>query len=331
MDLRHALACIALFGGTASATPAFDLAPGQRVLAPLRHRQLAVFPVVQGGGDVDRTQYLTLSDGLKQKLVAVAEKGAGGEVNRVQVRNKSDKPLLLLGGEIILGGQQDRIIGKDTILPAHESATVEVFCVEHGRWSGNREFHGSGGLVEAKTRVSAKYHSNQGAVWAQVAKKTDALDGASSTGTYRTLATGAAGQRATKPFRDAIAPALAKLPEHKDLIGLISAVNGRVTSVDLFANPTLFAAYQDRLLDSIFVTAADVAPTPAAEKPPTAVEIKSFMAKAEAAREEQLLVNKAGRTIEKKGKGVMNSKVVPAAAPAAPPPKAAYDSYQADE
>ncbi len=206
-----------------------------------------------------------------------------------------------------------------------------MFCVEHGRWSGGREFTGAGGLAEGKVRLRAKYRSNQGAVWAEVAKKTDALDGLSSTGTYRTLATGAAGQRATKPFRDALVPALDKLPEKKDLIGFIAAINGRVTSVELFANPALFAAYRDRLLDSIFISAADVQPTAAAEKPPGAVEIKSFMAKAEAAPAEQVMSNKSGRTVEKKGAGVLNSKIMPAAAPAAPPPKAAYDSYQADE
>src|SRR5438067_804779 len=91
---------------------AFDLEPGTKVLAPIRFRQLAIFPVVQAGAAVDNAQYLTLADGLARKLVRVTEHAGRAQVNQVTVANLSDRPLLLLGGEVILGGQQDRILGK---------------------------------------------------------------------------------------------------------------------------------------------------------------------------------------------------------------------------
>src|SRR5581483_1267888 len=155
---------------------AFDLAPGQKVLAPIQFKQLTIFPVVQqAAAPVDTTQYLTLADGLKARLVKVTEDKGGAQVNRVTVANLSAKPLLLLGGEVILGGQQDRILGKDTILPAHEEMSLEVFCVEHGRWSGHGGFTASGGIVDGKARLRARFESNQQAVWDEVAKKNAAL------------------------------------------------------------------------------------------------------------------------------------------------------------
>ncbi len=308
--------------------PAFDLQPGTQVLEPVKFQQLAVFPIVQRAATpADAAQYLSLADGLRRKLVAVAEDPRGAQVNRVNVANHGSSPLLLLGGEIILGGQQDRILGKDTILPAGEEASLEVFCVEHGRWSGKREFHGSGGMVEGKTRMRAKYRSDQGQVWDEVAKKTAALKAQSATGTYRSLATGAEGERAVKPYRDAVKAALARLPESAKMVGVIAAVNGRVTSVDVFATPALFSAYRDQLLDSIFVSAADVPRTSAADKAPSQADIHAFVNNAEAAADEEVAKNKGGRTVEKKGLGVVNSKVIPAGASAKP----VYQSYQSAE
>src|SRR5258706_13662310 len=122
-------AAVALLGRAAAAETAFDLAPGQKVLAPIQYQQLAVFPIVEQSATVDKTQYLTLGDGIKSGRVVVSEVKGGASVNRVNVLNKSDRQLLLLGGEIILGGQQDRILGKDTIVPAGEELVIEVFCV----------------------------------------------------------------------------------------------------------------------------------------------------------------------------------------------------------
>jgi hypothetical protein len=315
---------------TQGGASAFGLEPDTRVLAPIQYKQLAIFPVVKQSASTRPSNYLTLAAGLAQKEVAVTEDKRGANVNQVTVHNRSQRPLLLLGGQVILGGQQDRIIGKDTIIEPRTEAKVEVFCVEHGRWSGGREFTGAGGLAENKVRMRAKYRSDQGQVWAQVAEKTQTLKAESSTGTYRSIATGQAGERAIKPYREFYQPAVGKLPEQKQVVGLIAAINGRVTSVDVFASPELFSAYRDQLLDSIFVSSADVAPTQAAAKPPSPADIKHFIDDAEAAPAQTVLggVKEKAATIEKKGKKVVNSRVEDRSKPAATP---VYQSYQANE
>lgn len=299
------------------------LGADNKLLAPIQFKQLTVFPVVRKASGVDK-QYLTLSDGVQKKLVMVTEHGQGGTVNEVQVKNNSDRPLLLLGGEIILGGQQDRIMGKDTVVPAHENMVVQVFCVEHGRWNGQRQFSSAQGFADSKIRVRAKFKSDQSAVWQEVAKKNAALKANPSTGTYRNLAVGAEGEAAKKPYRDHLASELGKLPEKKELIGLVSAVNGRITSVDLFESPSLYNAYQDKLLDSIVMSAVDV-PVVSAAKPATALDVDEFIQNAEAAAPKEVLSTKAARTVTKSGKGVLNSTVE------APDKKPIYKSYQADE
>jgi len=307
-------------------TDAFDLEPGTRVLAPIQYQQLTVFPVVKQAREaVDKNKYLTLSAGLKEKLVVVAENQGGAEVNRVSVDNKSAKPLLLLGGEVILGGQQDRVIGQDTIIPPKQKAVVEVYCVEHGRWSGHQEFTASGGLAESRIRANAKFNRDQGAVWQEVATKNAALKADNATGTYRDVATGKEGDKAIKPYQTNVGDKLEKLADADKIVGLIAAVNGRVVSVDLFQNPELFSSYKEGLLKSLFVS---VAGTPAEAKPapaPSAAVIKEFMQKADKAAPSAAEKRGKASTIRNDSGDVAKSTLSDGDGPAAP---AVYRSYQ---
>ncbi|MDB4965386.1 MAG: hypothetical protein JWN44_1075 [Myxococcales bacterium] len=323
--LSTALISLFALGGRAGAD-GITLQPGQKLLAPITFKQLTVFPVVQTAANRDAGQYLTLSDGLQKKLVAVSELAGGGSVNTLLVHNKSDKPLLVLGGEVVLGGQQDRILGQDTIVPAHEQLRVQVFCVEHGRWSGGRHFESAQGMADTKIRYRAKYRADQSQVWAEVAKKNAAHGAAPSTGTYRNLAAGDEGKKALDPYRAAVGGAMAKLADKSNVVGIIAAVNGRVTSVELFARPELFAAYREKLLDSIYMGAAD-APVVDKAEPPKPEAITAFMQKAKVAPAKKSLETKAGTTSESRGDGVVSSTVRSPAAAAAP----VYESYQAAE
>jgi hypothetical protein len=312
------------------AAPESNLKPGLKLLDAIRYKQVSIIPVVETQTTADRSDYMTLAAGLERKEVDVAEDAGGASVNRVTVKNRSTRPLLLLGGEVILGGQQDRIIGKDTLVPPRETASVEVYCVEHGRWNGAAAFTSAGGVAESKLRVRAKFRSNQGQVWDEVAKKTESLGAQSASGTYRGLAVGEAGQKATAPYRAHIVGALAALPERERLVGMVAAINGRIVSADIFANPKLFASYRDRLLYSVFITAADVAEAKA--QPAVApADVRTFMEKADAAPATPVMDGKNASTTEHLGKGVLNSTVRLKPAKDGDKPKSVYESYQADE
>ena len=80
-------------------------------------------------------------DVTQQQVAGNDDPFAGGpSVNELLVHNRSDKPLYLMPGEILLGGQQDRTIGEEIVIqPGPEPVKVAVFCVEHGRWHGRDE------------------------------------------------------------------------------------------------------------------------------------------------------------------------------------------------
>jgi len=120
---------------------------GYKVLEPIRHGNLTVFPVV-AGRSYPTGEFLTLDEGLRSGEVVVTEAGelqglvrrhplpavrGGAQVNRLVLVNNSKRPLLLLAGEIVTGGKQDRVIGKDRIIPAEsDPVDLSVFCVEPG-------------------------------------------------------------------------------------------------------------------------------------------------------------------------------------------------------
>lgn len=72
----------------------------------------------------------------------------GNAVNRLMIVNRSNRPLYLMPGEIVIGGSQDRVIAHEVVIaPGAEPTPIDVFCVEHGRW-GDRDTEEFQNLVD---------------------------------------------------------------------------------------------------------------------------------------------------------------------------------------
>src|SRR5438128_1009981 len=142
-----------------------------RLLDPVVYENISIFPVVSSQGQ-DTSPFLTLEEGLATGEVTVAEQGAqilqrsrdgrpiyppqyntGASVNQLVLINRSRRPLLLLAGELVSGGKQDRVIGKDRIVPVGAPPLpLDVFCVEHGRWTGAAQFAAANTIVHPSVR-----------------------------------------------------------------------------------------------------------------------------------------------------------------------------------
>src|SRR5256886_8786847 len=125
--------------------------PNYKVLNPISHGNLTIFPVVTSITH-NTSGFITLDEGIRTGEVVVTEAGrtgglirgpqhripvSGPRVNSLVLVNNSKRPLILLAGEIVTGGKQDRVIGKDRLVPAEsDPIDMSVFCVEPGRWTG---------------------------------------------------------------------------------------------------------------------------------------------------------------------------------------------------
>jgi hypothetical protein len=264
-----------------------------QVLDPIRHGNLTIFPVVASTSH-DTHAFLTLDEGLRSGDVVVSESGSisplvrprrqdgvwherprgdGAQVNRLVLVNNSKKPLLLLAGEIVTGGKQDRIIGKDRLVPAEsDPIDLSVFCVEPGRWvaaSGNYNFNApavmagvQGAMVQPSVRSRAMADKDQHKVWDEVGNSRTALalsvpgparETVEVTNSYAGVIQNEEVQHKLEsvaaPMQHEYQSVIRQLHD-KNAVGVVVAVNGEIIWADIFASTNLLEKYWPKLVRS---------------------------------------------------------------------------------
>jgi hypothetical protein len=263
------------------------------LLNPIRSGKLTVFPVV-ASKSYDTEQFLTLDEGLRSGDVVITEAGQArglirrrpaspdishpvrdAEVNRLVLVNNSKRPLLLLAGEIVTGGKQDRVIGKDRIVPPEsDPVDLSVFCVEPGRWvaaNGKEQFNApvtnaAGGMLASPTvRSKAMAEKDQNQVWTEVHNSQRAMSQVlveaapnavtqlNSTSSYAGVMNNA---EVDKKVSDVAAPvernyeSVIHQLRDKNAVGVVVAVNGDIVWADIFASTQLLQRYWPKLVRS---------------------------------------------------------------------------------
>jgi hypothetical protein len=264
-------------------------ASGYSLLSPIRSGNLTVFPVV-ASKSYDTAEFLTLDEGLRSGDVVVTEAGQArglirhrpgepaiihpvrdAEVNRLVLVNNSKRPLLLLAGEIVTGGKQDRVIGKDRIVPGEsDPVDLSVFCVEPGRWvaaNGKNGFGSAGGVIgglvaSPVVRSKAMAAKDQQQVWDSVRSSQSAMattvevtaaPAVNATTSYARVMDNKEVQKqvdaVAEPVQRNYESVIRQLRD-KNAVGVVVAVNGEIVWADIFASTHLLQKYWPKLVRS---------------------------------------------------------------------------------
>jgi len=268
------------------------------IFGSVSHANLTLFPVFTTSVEASKVDYLVLDEGMKSKQVVVLEKGDDGEVNELTLRNTSDQPLFLMAGEVIIGGKQDRIIGKNTVVAPRTTETVPVFCVEHGRWSGRKaSFESAEALAHTELRKKASFAS-QAAVWDEVKSKNAKRKVSNDTDTYRQVAKSQSVRDSVAGYQKAFARQLGAQPDRARQVGFVVALDGQVVAIETFGSPKLFRKFEKKLLSSYFVEAIDHHSDLGKPRPaPSAVTASEFAGKARRAKKQVVLDKASGKTV----------------------------------
>jgi hypothetical protein len=282
-----------VWAGSGSHSPQPKTEGDWRLLDAITYENISIFPVISSVSR-DTSAFVTLDEGLSSGEVIVREQGSDGmarsrgvalpqyntsaSVNQLVLINRGKRPVVLLAGELVSGGKQDRIIAKDRIVaPGSDPLPLDVFCVEHGRWSSGLQFSAANTMVHPSVREQAAVNQSQTEVWDSVRKGTTS---------NVTAAPSAAPRIEARELNDVVASAptqsYSKIYQHsgvgvsvddfvdeiqrrfaratsgskgEHIVGVVVAYGGEVAWSDIFASSDMFHHYWTKLLRSYAVEA----------------------------------------------------------------------------
>jgi hypothetical protein len=241
-----------ILGGTGGDQPV--VSPGrispelQRVLAGLRvgdarrHGPLAVVWLHGAPGTPLAVATLEEARGRGDLLITERDQAT---VPELVVENRGKVHVLLLAGEILLGGKQNRVLVEDLLLPPLSGPrAIGVYCVEQGRWAGPRkEFDGRGSFAAPRLRSKVMERADQGRVWAEVERYARRAAAPSATGSYQAIYD----KPEVKAHMDEVEHSLdARVAP--GALGAAVFVGRALAGLDLFFDPGLFSRQWPKLL-----------------------------------------------------------------------------------
>ncbi len=207
--------------------------------------------------------YRVLSEAITVDEVVVTEQ-PHASVPTLQLINKGAFPVLILDGEEVQGGNQNRVVNTTLLIPAHTTFDLPVTCVEHGRWHetapqfmpGEAAYPSLRGQKAAQVNRTYMMHgepvADQGAIWDEVADRQYRLGSVSRTGAMRD--TYAQWHENLKQAQEQL-----NCPED-DAVGVLVLIGGQAACADIFDKPQTLKTYWPRLVHSYALEAIDITP-----------------------------------------------------------------------
>jgi hypothetical protein len=256
-----------------------------RLEGPFTQGNLTVF-LIHGKDRIKGQTFITLQEAMVQKKVIVRETRS---VNELTIQNISSEEVYVQSGDIVKGGQQDRMMAVDLILPPRSGKIpISAFCVENGRWSkrGSEEvtvFNSSANVIAGRElKLAAKTAESQGEVWRQVAVAQDKLsantgtrvNGAASPTSFQL----ALENKQVQASADSYVKGLGGIVSGKtDVIGYVFAINGKINSADVYASSALFKKLWPKLLQASAIEAVAELKRGQKFEAPAADAVKGFL------------------------------------------------------
>jgi hypothetical protein len=272
--------------------PATDPAATYRLSGPYAHGNLAIF-LVHGKDTLAGKSFLTLQEALEQKKLVVHETQ---NVSQLAVENVSDAEVFIQSGDIVKGGQQDRVIATDMIVPARGKTPVKIpvpsFCVEAGRWRQRGQeavarFEASTQQAAGKDlKLAVVRERDQRRVWMEVAKAQDKLEknlnkSVKSEASPSSLQLTLEDKKLIETVEQYVKELTRSIEGTDDVIGFACAVNGQVVSADVYGSAALFRKLWPKLLRASAVEAVAELKKDKKFDPADVNVVKAFFADAE--------------------------------------------------
>jgi ARG and Rhodanese-Phosphatase-superfamily-associated Protein domain len=186
----------------------------------------------------------TLDEARSRGELLVTERDQA-TVSALVVENRGPVHVLLLAGEILEGGKQNRIVVENVLVPPRSGPlTLPVYCVEQGRWAGvGKQFTTRDTLAAPKLRARMMERGDQQQVWAEVQNYARRAAAPSATGSYQAIPDKPEVQAHQRDVEVGIGAKIAPGAQ-----GAAVFVGDTLAGLDLFQDGGLFAREWPKLL-----------------------------------------------------------------------------------
>ncbi len=230
-----------------------------RVGEPDAAGPLAVFPIF---APEPRIAYTGFAE-ARETGFRIGELRGGASVNDLLVENPTGGSVLLFEGEEVLGAQQNRTFDVSVLVPAGARLRIPVSCVEAGRWQGARHAEAfspapqaaypelrraKAAQVRERVAVDREARADQGAVWREVAERSNRMGVNSPTGAMHDV---------YEQRRGRLTELAGAIDLHDGQAGALVAINGRFTVLDVVGRPEVFASLHRPLVQGYALDALD--------------------------------------------------------------------------
>ena len=200
-------------------------------------------------------EYMLAEDAIGNGTLVIEETSSEGQVPRLRVYNRSDKPVLILEGDILVGGKQNRLCNSTVMVPSYSKLDLPVSCVESQRWRYQSEkfsTSGSSSSLDVLRKLKAgkfgrrSHHSDQQAIWRTIEHVQRQTKHTSATSDHGEL---------MRIRRGDLRDFLVQNPCPEDAIGVAVIIGAESYVLDLFDKPATCQHYWRQKIHSAMAVA----------------------------------------------------------------------------
>lgn len=225
-----------------------DITFDYELLTPQVHENMAIIPIKTSPNY--KLDLITLKKAFELGLGEVKE-CEQSTVNTLIVKNDAITPMILIDGEEVIGGDQNRLVNSTILVAPKSKMKIPVSCTERGRWAYRSEFKNSKYIANYETRRAKMNASRlerpvQNTVWSSIDCLEEVTEFNSPTSamseSYDNL----------KIDHDEFIKAF-DVEENQN--GVVIIINGEIKGFELFLNSEIYKEFHEKILKSYLIDA----------------------------------------------------------------------------
>jgi len=192
---------------------------------------------------------IAFHDVYRDSLIQINEVSEEGHVNKILLKNNSDKFVFIMDGDIILGAKQNRVFNTSMLIGPNKEYYLSVSCIEKNRWQKSSSSFRPANFLSHKSLRKKKIDSyyNRGSysqkeVWDEVGNLNRRYKQRSKTSSHTIL------YESKKHLVDNLKN---KFEMNPNANGLAYFINGDLQGIEMFYNDSIYKSYYLPLVSSI--------------------------------------------------------------------------------